>query len=67
MQLALQDTPHAPGPATSYTEHATNLAEHYFDFMFNGFPQQCGDEKACADFEKEFEWDGFMRVLHFGG
>ena len=58
--LALQDKPHLPGPATSYTEHAGALAEHYFDFLFQGFPQQCGDEKMCKEFEREFEWAGFM-------
>lgn len=58
--LALQDKPHLPGPASSYTEHASDLAEHYFDFLFQGFPQQCGDEKMCKEFEREFEWAGFM-------
>lgn len=50
-------------PAQTFTEHASHFAEEYFDFMFQGHPQQCGDAKSCADFEAQFEWDSYMCVV----
>ncbi|KAK4049073.1 Protein O-glucosyltransferase 2 [Microbotryomycetes sp. JL201] len=42
-------------PTLSYTEHANELSDAYFDFQFTGYPTQCGDTKTCSEFEAQFQ------------
>lgn len=60
LQLALNDTPEKLGPTDTTTTSAVLLASAYFDFKFLGKPQQCDNEVACAEFEKQHSWDKWM-------
>ncbi|GAA6021125.1 hypothetical protein JCM10207_003377 [Rhodosporidiobolus poonsookiae] len=60
MPYAPNDRPGAPEPVEKLTGAAHDFADEYLDVKFQGYPQQCGDEAACAKFEREFEWDGYM-------
>ncbi|GAA5872179.1 hypothetical protein JCM8547_003827 [Rhodosporidiobolus lusitaniae] len=55
--LARHDRPGFPGPVEELTGAAIDFADEYLDIKFQGRAQQCGDEAACARFEKDFEWD----------
>lgn len=59
--IASNDGPEGElGPVTEYRVQAFDVADEYFDFQFMGRASQCGDEKSCLEFEREFEWDEFM-------
>ncbi|BGP15572.1 hypothetical protein JCM10213_003316 [Rhodosporidiobolus nylandii] len=58
--LAPNDRPGFIGSVEFLSGSAQDFADEYLDVQFQGYPQQCGDKKACAKFESEFEWAGFM-------
>lgn len=58
--IARYDRPGYPGHVEELSGSAQDFADEYLDVRFQGHPQQCGDADACARFENEFEWDGYM-------
>lgn len=54
------DNGRRPGAMSTFTADKGTLAKKWFDFQFQGQPTQCGDAEACKEFEKQFEWAGFV-------
>ncbi|GAA5912419.1 uncharacterized protein JCM6883_005663 [Sporobolomyces salmoneus] len=60
LPLAQHDEPAFLGPVEDFTAPAQDFAKSYLDIKFQGRAQQCGDKESCEEFEKDFEWDGYM-------